>query len=231
MSLSTENFKSIPKQQGKRLGKRKNPTRAEPGMYASAINTRVADFTRELRQVDTRVIQFNQWFEKGLVTSTSAAAGLYAFSVQFNELPDYANYATVYDVYKLESLEFHFIPVTQPSLPATSIGYSFCLIANDYDDATSPSGTSQLYQVPSLTVLGPGEKHTRKIRPHTAVAATSSSAAAITGAGNAVAGWFDITSSNIPHYGVKVVVSQSTSTNANAWFVFVNAVVSLKSQR
>jgi hypothetical protein len=231
MSLSTENSKFIPKQQGKRLGKRKNPTRAEPGMYASAINTRVADFTRELRQVDSRVTNFNQWIEKGLVTSTTVASGLYAFSVTFNELPDFANYATVYDLYRMDSLEFHFIPVTQPSLPAASIGYSFCLIANDYDDATAPSGTTQLYQVPSLTVLGPGEKHTRKIRPHVAVAATSSSASAITGASNATAGWFDITSSNVPHYGVKVVVSQSTSTNANAWFIFVNVAVSLKSQR
>jgi hypothetical protein len=209
----------------------KNRSREEPGNFASSTLTRVADFTRELSRVDTRITHFNQWVDKGVVLSTSAAAGLYSFSLAFNELQDYANFATVYDLYKMESLEFHFIPVTQPSLPASSIGYSFCYVVNDYDDATAPSGTGQMLQVPSLTILGPGEKHTRKIRPHTAVAATSSSAAAITGAGNAESGWFDITSSNIPHYGVKVVVSQSTSTNCNAWYVFVNVACALKSQR
>lgn len=219
----------------KRNGKRSNksPTSRDPSNFASQNGSRVAvaDFTRELKSVDSRSIQLVQTVDLGPVSSTSAAAGAYAFALQFNELPDAINYATTWDMYRIDSLEYHFIPTSQPALPSSALAYSFLYVVNDYDDSVVPTGTSQMMQYPNLTICGPGQSHTRKIRPHQAIPTTNSSGISITGVRNELSGWNDITSQNINHYGVKVLVQQSTSTNLNAWYVFCRVGFSLRSQR
>jgi hypothetical protein len=202
-----------------------------PGVFASPDNMRVADFTRELKSIDDRITQVSQWAVYGFVTSTTVATGLYAFSTVFTDLPDNANYSAAFDQYRIDCVEYHVIPVTQPSLPASSIGYSFAHVYHDYDDAATPSGTTAALSTANMTVLGPGDKHIRKIKPHVAIAASSSGAAAITGVRNEQAGWFDAASSNVPHYGLKIVVSQSTSTSANAWYVYARITASLRNVR
>jgi len=105
------------------------------------------------------------------------------------------------------------------------------MVVNDYDDATVPASVSVLQQYPNLSICGPGEKHIRKIRPHQAVATTSSAGTSISGVKNMPAGWMDIAFGTVNHYGVKVCVTQSTSTNTNSWYVFCRVTYSLRSQR
>jgi hypothetical protein len=202
-----------------------------PSSFVSNNQTRVADFTRELRSVDSRITRIQQWADYGLVTSTSAAEGKYAITTVFTDLPDNANYASAYDQYKIDSVEYHILPMTQPSLPGTAPGYANCIVYHDYDDTTTPVNAAAARQYSNAVILGPGEKHVRKIRPHIAGAATSSATASITGARNEPAPWMDATSSSVPHYGLKVVVTQSSSTNVNAWYIYAVLSVSLKNQR
>jgi hypothetical protein len=214
-----------------RRQKKSKKSPSTPGEFVSYNQTRVADFTRELRSVDNRITVVHQWLDYGTVTSTSVAPGLYAFATVFTDLPDNANYSSAYDQYRFDSLEYHILPMTQPALPAIAPGYANCYVFHDYDDAVPPTTSAQARSYSNTVVIAPGEKHVRKIRPHIAVAATSSAGAAILGVRNVPADWVDATSTSVPHYGLKVYIQTSTSTNANAWYLLVRATVSLRNQR
>jgi len=198
---------------------------------ASQVITRVADFSRSLGRVDRKSISVNQWVNLGPLTSTSVANGFYSFSTVFTDLPDSSNYGGAFDMYRIDSLEYHVIACSQPSAPASAAGYSFLYVYHDYDDATAPAALSNALSSQNLTICGPGERHSRKIKPHVAVATTTSAAAAINGAKNMVADWMDMASSSVPHYGLKAIVTQSTSTNVNTWNLFVRITATLRYQQ
>lgn len=181
--------------------------------------------------MDSRVIKLYQTVSLGALQSTSTLAGLYSYAMQFSDIPDYLSYTETWDMYRIDSIEYHFIPTSQPALPGSALAYSFLYVVNDYDDSVAPTGTSQLMQYSNLTICGPGQAHTRKIRPHQAVATTNSSGLSITGVRNIESGWNDIAFPNINHYGLKAVVSQSTSTSLTGWFLFARVEFSLRSQR
>lgn len=193
--------------------------------------TRVADFTREFRAVDRKLITIDQWCDYGLITSTSVAAGVYAYPFVFTDLPDNASYSSAFDQYKVESLEFHLVPLSQASLPGSALAYSQAFVIHDYDDAVNPASAAAMRAYKNCVILAPGDRHARKIKPHTATAATSSAAASIIGARNEPANWIDITSTSVPHYGIKVFVTQSTSTSVTSWYLWCRATVSLRGQR
>jgi len=214
----------------KRRSKKSSSIR-EPAQFVSSIQTRVADFTRQLRSVDNRPVTVHQWAMYGEVTSTSSAAGLYSFSTVFTDLPDNANYSSAYDQYKIDSIEYHVLPVTDKAQPGTAPAYAHCCVYHDYDDAASPANISSALSYANLAILGPGEKHIRKIRPHIATAATTSGAASIVGARNSPSDWFDTSSTAVPHYGLKIVVQQSNSTAVSKWFIWARITVSLRNQK
>jgi len=215
-----------------RSSRRPNKRRAnnvDPANSAVYPTAPIADFSRSNR-LESRITTVHQWASYGLVTSTSATTGLYAFSFLFSDLPDNANYSATYDQYRFVSSDVHILPVTQSQLPGASIAYAFCMVTNDYDDAVTPAGTSTLQSYANTTILAPGEKHVRRIKPHIALAATNSGGTTL-GARNIPADWIDATNASVPHYGIKIAVSQNTSTNAVGWYVWIRHTVQLRLQR
>jgi hypothetical protein len=219
-----------PVKSGKRSDSNKSAAK-EPAQYASLNQTRVADFTRELRSIDTRERQVVQWADYGEMTSTSSANGYYSFSTVFTDIPDNANYSGAFDQYRIDSIEYHFLPMTQLSSPGTAPAYANLFVYHDYDDVSTPPNQASARSYGNLTIVGAGEKHIRKIRPHIAAAATSSGAATILGAINVVSTWLDSSSTAIPHYGVKAIVTQSNSTAVSKWYLYARIEVSLRNQK
>lgn len=190
----------------------------------------IANFMRPSK-VEPTVYTVTQWVNYGAVSSSSTAPGYYAYKFLFSDLPDNANYATTYDFYRWLCAEVHVLPATQLSLPSNAPGYSFLAIANDYDDSTTPTSVNDIYSRASCAVIAPGQSHVRKIRPHVDIAVTSSAASSILGAANMGPVWLDCTSAGVGHYGIKIAITQSTSTNTNTWNVFVRHTIQLKIQR
>jgi len=212
-------------------GRRRETPAREPEQFVSTIATNIADFTGELRRVDNRKVTVIQWSDYGEVTSTSSAAGLYSFDTVFTDLPDNANYSSAFDQYKIDWIEYNIRPCTQLASPGTAPAYAFCCVYHDYDDISTPTGLSSARSYANAVFLAPGEKHTRRIRPHVAAAATTSGAASITGALNVPAPWIDSSSTGVQHYGLKIVVQQSNSTAVNKWYVWARIQVSLRNQK
>lgn len=168
---------------------------------------------------------------KGVVSSTSAAEGLYAFSFTLADVADYTNYTSIWDIYSIKEIVVTLIPVTLPSAPATGPAYAICYVAPDFDDATTPANTTSMLSYSSLAFLGPSDRYSFKFAPAVDIATTTSAAAGVTGVYNKRSPWLDCSSPSITHYGVKLAITQSTSTNLTQWIVMCRYHIDFKRQQ
>jgi len=193
--------------------------------------SRVLDYTKDRVKSDP-IINIVQWVDYGQIASSIGGNVFGANATVFTDLPDNLNYSAAFDQYRINMIEYFLKPTCQKggTVVATS-PYAFMYFIHDYDDATTPASLAALLSYSNVVILGPGEAHARKIRPHCAVAMTTSAAAAITGAGNIPSPWIDSSSTGVAHYGCKWGVTQGNSTNLTTWRLFARLHVSLRNQK
>lgn len=178
--------------------------------------------------LNSRYTEIVQTVDYGAVTSTSSAPGYYGFQFQFSDLPDYSSYGSVYDQYKIKEIELMVVPLSQLTTGSTS-NYAMAYVVNDFDDSSPPTSTSQLLSYQNVTILAPGQGHRRTFVPRVAEALYGGTS--FNQYGNKLAPWIDAASPGVLHYGVKITVTQSTSTNVQIWRVFAKFRVCLREQR
>ncbi len=183
---------------------------------------------RSLELINTKIYST---VNKGIITSSSAAEGLYAFSFSLDNCADYTSYTSVWDQYRIQEVDITLIPVTLQSAPSAGPAYALCYVAPDYDDATSPANTTAMLSYSNLAVLGPSEKYSCKISPCVDIATTTSGAATITGSMSAKSPWLDCSSPAVTHYGLKAAITQSTSTNLSQWVVIARYIIDFRRQQ
>jgi len=222
----------------KRKASRRNPPRkgiafsAPTQISVSEDNPRrILDYSRDKPRSDP-IIKVCQWVDYGQLASSSSANVFGSQSTVFTDLPDNANYSSAFDQYRIVKIEYYVKPTCQKgsSVAATS-PYAFLYFLHDYDDATNLSTLNAALSYSNTVILGPGESHARTIRPHCAMAMTTSGAASVTGAGNIASPWIDSSSTGVVHYGVKWAIKQSNSTNATTWELFARIHVELRNQK
>lgn len=139
----------------------------------------------------------------------------YAMYFKLDDLPNYTEFASLYDSYRIDKVVLHFVPtstVAEPEGTASSSTTSM-VVYNDHDDAVNPSSQAdamerQGHRLINLTNSSRGFiKHT--VRPRAAM-----------GSGNAIMTgkyqWFDCGVPTTPFYGVKLWIHQATNTNVTA---------------
>lgn len=217
-----------------RAGSRSNRSnRARIQAPITAVNrdgTRnsVINFRRSTFETSTRIFST---VNKGVITSSSAAEGLYAFSFALSDCADYTNYTSVWDIFSIREILVTLVPVTLPSAPSTGPAYAFCFIAPDFDDATTPANSTAMLSYSTLSILAPSDRYSFKLAPAVDIATTTSAAASITGAFNKRSPWLDCSSPSVAHYGLKAAITQSTSTNLTQWNVFARYTIDFKRQQ
>jgi len=214
----------------RRRPQRSSQVNAGPSMSANrdGLRNSIVNFRNRSFELQTKIYST---VNKGVITSTSAAEGLYAFSFALSDVADYANYISVWDVFRIADIVLTMVPLTIPSAPASGPGYAFCYIAPDFDDATTPANTSAMLSYASLSFLGPSDRYSFRIQPGVDIATTTSAAATINGVFNKKSPWLDCSSPSVPHYGVKAAVTQSTSTNLTQWCLFARYTIEFKRQQ
>lgn len=142
--------------------------------------------------------------------TTPGAGGGGAISFQLNQLPSSTDFTSLFDQYMIEKVVLQLVPsVTEipqdaggAALPAASAGYSGMLhTVLDFDDNTSPTGSTELMEYDNVKSTRWNEVHTRVLTP--AVAREMYRSAATTGYGQATHQWIDAAYPDVPHYGVK----------------------------
>jgi len=165
--------------------------------------------------------------DKAYVSSTSAAAGYYGYVFQLNDIADVSSFTSVFDQYRINKIEFSILPVSQPQLPGASSSWSILYGAIDYDDGTAPTSVSEVTSYNNCFVVEPGRRRSFAFTPKWSGGAYNGSVVA----GAPQTGWLDCAYSSVQHYGLKIAVIQSTSTNVNTWYVVCKYHVSFKNSR
>jgi hypothetical protein len=169
-------------------------------------------------------MQVTRVLDKGVVTSTSVADGLYGFSVQYSELTELTSFSNLYDEYRIPRIEISLMPCTQLGLPATSPSYSFAALMPDFDDDAVIGSWLTALNYNTVKVLHPGQSARLNIAPKVRVGASGQETIV-------TSPWVDAANTNVKHFGWKICVKQSATTSVNSWYVFARVIVEFRMSR
>lgn len=120
-----------------------------------------------------------------------------AMSFSLGALPGSADFATLYDMYKIKAVKLSLIPRhTETALGSSLQANMWSTI--DYDDVNVPTSLDDMLQVPNIRRTRMNQVHSRYFRPtvkYDIAAGTQSAPKRNT--------WLDMSNVNTPHYGVK----------------------------
>ncbi len=209
---------AVPQNQKKAKTSRRNKAPKVTSGFGGWTNNPRSDTIRQ---------SFSKVIDKGVITSTSAADGLYAEYFTLNDLSEVSSFTSIFDQYRISRIDLMLMAVTQPSTTAvTSPGYAFCAVVNDFDDANALSSFSLALNYQNVSVLAPGLGHNRSIVPHVNLEANASSQVI-----SKQAPWIDCSDPSVQHYGFKYAVKQSTSTFVSSWYRFYRVHVEFRMVR
>lgn len=180
---------------------------------------------------DSKSYTFYKCVDKGLLTSTSGAEGLYSFNVKLSDLSEVASFTSVFDQYRIRMMKVEIHPAVQLSTTVTSSPpYSFLYVVTDYDDSTNLASASLALNYQNLKIVGAGKGLTRSIKPHVNSYAAEDPNTAQP-AETRVSPWLDCAQTAIAHYGLKCAVLQQTSTNIVSWRIWIHYLVDFRMVR
>jgi hypothetical protein len=117
---------------------------------------------------------------------------------QLNDVDDYTDLTSVFDQYRIKSIECYISP--QGSNQHGNDGKLTSVI--DFDDAASLTGVTALDFSNAVTASAASNQY-RHFIPH-AAAALYNTGAVFTGYANVAAPWIDAASPAVPHFGLKL---------------------------
>lgn len=167
-----------------------------------------------------------------LTCTTPAFAGtsLYGLGIAFrlSDLPGVSEFTSLYDMYRVVKLHYRLIPLwstaVSPSSSPNGTLAGFVHSVYDYDDNTAPAassaGVSSMMERATYQVV-PAVKTSStdwEVVPRIAKAAYASSA--FTSYANEPACWIDCSSSNVEHYGLKLLIELTNPASASCFMDF-----------
>lgn len=123
-----------------------------------------------------------------------------SFSFAFNQLPDFAEFTTLYDAYSIDKVEVTWVLINNDNNE-----YPILLVAPDFDDATAPATVNEVTTSELCTVVpfsATKRAHTMVIKPRFAATAfrTGVTSAYTWGAPGTL---LDMAVTDTPYYGCK----------------------------
>lgn len=166
---------------------------------------------------------------------TSIVAGTnthQAMSFKFSDLPNYTEFTTLFDQYRMNKFVLKLVPSFTGSEP-TSAG-AYYQMPNvwsviDYDDAIDAGNNLiSLFQYPNCKMTRGQKVHTRTWTP--SILLDAYTGGTVGGAVN-FKKWLNMGDVNIPHYGIKLWIDQTGTTSPVEYRVFFTAYFSCKGVR
>jgi len=173
-----------------------------------------------------RVCSFVGAYDATTISVSSTAPSGGAFATALANVTGYGDLAAVFDQYRIMQLVFTFEVVGSPAA-VQAAGANF-YTALDYDDQTAPTSQAVLQQYDTCMNVPVGTYFKRVFNPRIAYAAYGSGA--FTSYANQKAGWIDVASPGVAHYGVKYWINQGSSSLV-AYNVAVQVFLQFRSQR
>jgi hypothetical protein len=209
------------------------------GVAPGASNTKLVPWNREVRLTDQLRLPIYSETQTVFTRKSSAALGAIAQSsstgstlqINFtlaNSVSDYANYAAVFDQYRIVAAEVTLTPrITMANqVSPYPAGYMYTVL--DYDDATALTSTQAAQNYSSCIVTPVTEAVRRCVKPRIAMAAYSG---AFTSFANVADQWIDAASTGVIHYGIKCIMDVGTASALTTYDLEQTVVVQFRSQR
>lgn len=166
-------------------------------------------------------------------TATGGFPMALAFSL--NDLPQASSWTAVFDQYRFEEVEVHFLPYHNAAIPQSAFinvpGASQFVL--DYDDASSLATENAAMEYDNVQTATVYDSVVCRFRPAVAPAYFTSGAFSGYGVEPSDKNWLDSASANVLHYGVKGWIGSfsPTSTAIAGWIVYGQYTVSFRNTR
>jgi hypothetical protein len=167
---------------------------------------------------DNRVFTVMQDIAEASFNQTATAPAFGTIYYLASDLDQFANFAVIFDQYRIEETEVTFRPAfTDNSLSFSTIVAPLLYVVVDYDDSSVPSTLAQLREYSNCT-QSLYETQVRRFKPHVAIAAYAST---FTEYANVESPWIDCTGNAIQHYGIKYGCDAGVTaqTNLQHWII------------
>lgn len=166
---------------------------------------------------------FKRFCDYGELTVSSLTGGSFAYNFSLNDLPNYTEFTSLYDMYKLNAVKITFIPQQTESISLGSINNANNVrffSAIDYNDSSAPASANELREYQTCKVTSVFKQHKRYIYKPKILDSVSSSRTA----------WIATASPSTNHYGLKVWVDpiDSTTTTSMTYQVEAKLYLSFK---
>jgi hypothetical protein len=164
-------------------------------------------------------------YESGTQINYVIAASVYssyAFSFTLNAAPNYSNFTSAFDQYRILLVRAKFtwygVIGSNPLPPLNTV--------IDYDDATTPTTEAQVIDRRSSQAVPPGVSFERVLIPH---AATAMYGGAFTSFGNVAGRWCDSAYPGVIHYGLKCYLPAAVTAQVG-WNLQITMQVQFRNQ-
>lgn len=181
------------------------------------------------RKMSSNIYSFKRNVNLGAITTTGAATEFGSFNFKLSDLPNYAEFSNLYDMYKLTFVKIYFVPFTMDNSSSggavtDSTQWQNLYSCIDNNSSVIPTSADQIRQYQTCKFTRMGKIHKRIIYPKPA---TMIYDGATTAYGLAKSTWMNTSYPTIPHYGLKWCFENAT-LDVNSKFFKVEAVYYLK---
>jgi len=138
-------------------------------------------------------------------------------TIKLNEVPNYTDFTSLFDSYKITHAEFKFIPhftVGQVPLGPQNTQVARLVTVIDQDDDNTPTGLSQLMQYSSLDESLLDRERVRNFKPRVSVQTyRTATTTGYSAPDDAI--WIDAAQTDVPHYCGKALICDTTASADN----------------
>lgn len=134
------------------------------------------------------------------------------FSAVFrlSDVPNSTEFQNLYDQYKITAIKWKLM--VRSSDYASGITAPKILSVIDKDDSLAPTNMSEILQYQNLKVSQFGTSHTRYLKP--SVGYQLGDLTTLVNMRAVGKGWIDMANPNVPHYGIKGIITPSSTALA-----------------
>ncbi len=155
---------------------------------------------------------FRRHVDLGTITLSTAGITSGGFSFQLDEVPNFAEFQSLFDLYKIEYAEVHMLPSFTNVLPSTATTFTTVRVATviDYNSSGAFATFDDARDFESAQVTDVCAVSARKIHPMYLTGVEEDGSTIVVG--GASRGWLNTTRADIPHYGFRYAFEQAPAT-------------------
>lgn len=194
-------------------------------MYGDDQKTKRSRATKRMIFTYTKPVhQFSRGYQ-ALILQGNAVHSPYlnAFDTQLQYLPNFTEFTTLYDEYRIDMVEFTFYLKNVPGNSSTVTEYPLLHYCIDNDDSGVPANLDEIRQHSNAKCVQLTEQKPIRIRYKPSVAQEIYRTAVTTAYASKSGIFVDAASNNVPHYGLKFGLDsflnpgQFMSVQARVW--------------